>query len=308
MKGIKRFLDKTLYNKHMSDITEKSGLPKSEISVTDLKAVLKNVHEVGYAPNRGRQEAVFAQLPGDVVEQLYGELRAAYIEQSTYQSDTGKYKEIDMRAQFRGEVFEMLVENDPIINPTSGLSVELAAVTEELLSLTHNPGRFNLQDEIGYIRNPDLARIEVTDDGKLHIKTIGEVKLGLLNERCIQQLRETGFRRSLRIVAEKMNEKRSVAVNGLVELQKYSDRTIESGGPSDGFIVVDADVKQELYVPADRKVENLNRLIHLRGAARAEGKAVLEKEVVIKKAAFSVDEVTALTDYFWEKIVERYGE
>ncbi len=274
----------------------------------DLFSLLENIHN----PQRDeiRQAKTIKNMPEDLTLELRGHIEAAYVEDKKYD---GKFKgkkiselsEEEKKAYelqiLRGELFEMLIKYDPeFINSRSQEG-------DELLSLLHDPERFGLKDKVGSVRNPDLAYIELNEEGRVIIKGVGEAKLGLLGERAISQLRS--FDDSVKILKSTINglkhakKMKNTGFEGLARRKEQMDQAGEEGP----FFDIDEQFKTTLIVPSNREVErgylydNLVKRTPKNLQNKKEIQDVLGR-IDIKQSAFNVEEVAALAKRIHELI------
>jgi hypothetical protein len=192
----------------------------------------------------------------------------------------------------------MLVEADPELGDKTPLA-------EEILSLIHNPVRFNLEDRLGFYRNPDLAFISIDEDQNITVHGAGEAKLGYLNYRAFRQLSSSGIKYGITRATNYLNKVENLEEYGLSNLAAKKKKVATSS--QEDFLKVSPDFKQVLIVPANKNIEDPESLIKhddFSSNNRESMIDILKKEVEIKKAAFSYSEVLAITDYFLEKIDE----
>jgi hypothetical protein len=290
--------------------------------VEDLKSVLENTQlEEGYYPDRNRQLQILNNLPENTVEQLHAHLHEVERESDFFAKIRGEEKsETDDAQYLRGEVFELLVENDRHFG-------ERTVLGDYLLDILHNPRRFStykqdpdsgvyfenysLYEKIGQNRNPDLAFTKFDPKANRYIlMSAGEAKLGLLSPKVLKQLRDSGIGRGIRKGVAALNNEDDVSLNsvGLEEVTRMRAEA-KNKNPNARFITIDKKFKQVLIIPANRDSENPESLINTKSFSYKdeieELKEILENEVEIENAAFSVTEVAAISQYFLEKINER---
>ena len=167
-------------------------------------------------------------------------------------------------------------------------------------------------------RNPDAAFLEIESDGRVIIKSVGEVKSGKLDARAYQQLRATGIYSQIREFIAAIQEKgpewfdQVNPPDGLPELKKvYKD------------LVVDEDFKIELFVPRNNDVsetgvtdDQARRLIKTRGnyvVGESQNPIAVDSFVYdlvnsgridVKKSLFSTREVEVLTSTLMNELAK----
>lgn len=225
--------------------------------------------EVGYTPDRARQQLVFSRIQWDTF---------------VHDLEIGEGRTEGAGKMLRGKLFETLLNADPAFGERSKLELEL-------LDLAHNPDKYHLSKELGYHRNPDMAFIVTTNGDSTLVEGIGEAKLGLLNVRSFKQLSDTGFERGAKALVDVVNSLENPEDYGLVEVGKA------------GKLAIAPNFTQLLVVPANRHVEYKSKLISYREFSdrnvRKEMLTLLNDpdRVIIRKAAFSTAEVGALASY-----------
>jgi len=269
----------------------------------ELERVLKDTApEEGYAPDREIQSSILRQLPENLVEELHAHLLATEKEDQRFAAEKGKeVRETAEGPAIRGELFERLVV---LQHGRAGAEAQdprfAEDLSQELVDLMHDPERFGLREQIGRIRNPDLAFFRINDQGRVEIEAAGEVKLGLLNERAADQI-GGGFRGGIKRMIEAVNEVDRPEDLGLTAVAQSRTRS--------GYLSASEDLKVKLIVPADRDLDKKESLVNRRDF-RHKGSyhRFLRKldEVEMLKSAFSRQEVAAMSDLLLEKIRERY--
>ena len=199
--------------------------------------------------NHKDKKHLLEQLPRDLVQQLYGHLMNqilrnckqfndynllrsqrgdSIIERREYtlaelivdeQNGNGHYHQGIPSAIVQGEFFELLVEIQAreylkeSDNPENKEGLD--KMSETLLAVAHNPDVFGLE-EYDKLRNPDLAWLQVDDEGNLVVTACVEAKSSLhLNSQAYQQLRPEGFRTTLRQLANDINKLEKPDSHGL---------------------------------------------------------------------------------------------
>lgn len=231
--------------------------------------------EKAYIPDRERQRVVFDRINWDTfADEIRGE-----------SGGTGE----GAGKRFRGKLFEMLIQADPVFG-------QRTALEKELLALAHSPEVFRLGKELGHHRNPDMAFLIVQKEDGVVIEGVGESKLGLLNERSYKQLSETGFARGVKALVEVVNTLPDPAAHGLVE----TARARASLGQGKPLLTVSPEFTQLLVVPANRNIEWQSSLINRREFTMEGRQKFYEllsdiRHVRTARAAFSTAEVSALS-------------
>lgn len=256
--------------------------------------------EKGYTPDTHKQEKILRSLPENTAENLYAHLHAVQKERDYFAQIRGdETGSVHDGIVLRGEVFEILVEADPELGNKTPLA-------EEILSLIHNPVRFDLEDRLGFYRNPDLAFISFDEDRNITIHGAGEAKLGYLNYRAFRQLSSSGIKYGITRVTNYLNKVENLEEYGLSNLAAKKKEALISS--QENFLKVSPDFKQVLIVPANKNIENPESLLIKHDDFPSNSRElmidILKKEVEIKRAAFSYSEVLAITNYFLEKIDE----
>lgn len=232
----------------------------------------------------GRKQNILRKMTSDgrLVEEFDAQLRTVEIE---YQ---GRGKTIEDEArQLRGLLFEDLVSTQ------YGIDSE---ISDKLVSLIHDPERFRLTEQMGYLQNPDVAFVE-TDEEKqiLIIKAVGEIKLGLLDFRSFRQL--GSYNDNVDKLAKVLNSS-DLADQGLADIAKA------------GRVEVADDFKVVLYIPADRDASNKRSLIYKQDFYRAGDfdrfvKILESPQFQVEESVFTKQEVADLASTLMGKIKER---
>jgi hypothetical protein len=272
----------------------------------ELEHVLEGVPSEGnYLPDRELQTSIIHQLPENLVEELHGHLMAREKEQQQIATERGKeVKETAEEQVVRGELFERFATLQYGRAGAEARDPRLAEeLSQELVQLMHDPERFALGQQIGRIRNPDLAFFRINDQGKVEIEAAGEAKLGLLNERAADQIGR-GFREGIQKMAQAVNQLDKPEDSGLLAVAQSRTRG--------GYLGASEDLKVKLIVPADRNLDKKESLIN-RGRfhqnkdyAHLVGLLQDESKIEILKSAFSRQEVAVMAGYLLNKIRERY--
>lgn len=259
-------------------------------------------------PNLEEKLSILSKLPNNLIQDLDGYLRSEEINEETYARHNnrrpGRFNE---KAHLRGEIFERLVSSEFESQPDK--------LGTEVLSLLRNPDRYNYLQELGYVRNPDLAVVDIDDDNRLVIKQAGDAKLGSLNYRSYRQFKDTGFKSGFNKLAEVVNNSAGadLEANGLGELGAARDLGLE--------LTVAEDYRQRIIVPSDRTIDNDNveylidrgSFYYQRGdtykfneAGFNDFKQLLSSEhVSIEQSSFSTKEVGHLSNKIFDLIQER---
>lgn len=247
-----------------------------------------------------RQKKILEKLPSDFLVELKAHLYDAAQREEERRGTLGPGFE-DM--QLRGKVFELLVKYDEEISPP------LTPLGEEVLALIDDPERYRLGKTVGNIRHPDLTYVKVNDQGQVVIQGFGEVKSGALNERALKQL-ET-FEVSISRIQKAVNDRshvKQLKKLGLGVLAQRKQQMEEADQKGALLEIAAIDFEHVLIIPAGRKAD-----ISLLGknaygdplkedaAMVARFEAVM-KEVTVKNAAFSNDEIYRLASLLKEKI------
>lgn len=262
----------------------------------ELGRVLESVPpKENYPPDRELQRSILDQLPENLVEELHAHLIVV---------EGGKEAESSAEeSKLRGELFERLATAQYGRAGAGTQDPRLAEeLSQELVQLMHDPRRFGLEEQIGGIRNPDLAFFKINDQGKVEIEAAGEVKLGLLTPRAAHQI-GGGFREGTRKMVEVVNRMGKPEDSGLLAVAQSRTRG--------GYLSASENLKVKLIVPADRNPEKVKSLVNRGIFPREDYVRLLEllknkDEVEILKSAFSRQEVAAMADHLIGKIRERY--
>jgi len=259
--------------------------------------------------DESRQARVLENLPDDCLMRLKGHLHEKYIEKEDFKEryfgkPVEKLDEEEKRNYelmvLRGEVFELLIQSDPEFVKTK------TPESEELLSLLQNPDRYEKKEKMGRIKNPDLAYIELNDEGRIIIKGVGEAKLGLLNERALRQL--DSFEHSTKALKNTVNgikhakKMKRMGFDGLAKRKVQMDESGERGP----FVDIDENFKVTLIVPSDRNTTAETLMKHTPIMEKRKEKYLdILSGIEIKQAAFSIKEVVELTEHIYNRIENR---
>lgn len=223
----------------------------------------------------------------EFVEQMDAHLRQMQMESDIYtQYHQLEEEEIRDRGFLLGAVFEKLVEEEM----GSGDKLQ-----NEILALMHDPNRYGLQAELGSVRNPDLAMVDVTSAGRIIIKGAREIKLGQLDYRAFDQLNGK-FRQGFEKLVQVVNTQSNHEDIGLFQIAQRG-----------GKMGVARDFRQVLVVPADRDIGNPRSMIKTKDFKRPEDVErfvgmISSGEVTVLQSKYSSDEVVELSEYVLEKI------
>lgn len=281
---------------------------EKEAQVSKVMSILEKApRDESYVPDRGRQGSVIRNLPDDLIYELRGHLHAAHKEQGYFEELRGESgKPFDDKRILRGELFELLCENDPALGKKD-------EVSKEFLALSHDPARYGAEDDLKIYRNADLATIKDDRSGTVTIQSVGEAKLGLLDHRGYNQVFMGGLRKGVEETSKFLNRNqeglRSLGLKNLA-LEK---ETVAARLPnSQEFIEVADDFKTIVIVPANRGINTPSSFIshtvlerigandkdrYLRDVMKRDGINVI-------RAAFSTQEVAALVEYLAPQIPE----
>lgn len=245
-------------------------------------------------PNREQKIALIQQISENLVEEIDAYLQAEEINSRIYAEFHGNSpKEFLEGAHLRGELFERLASAEYVSDPPE--------IGEEILSLMRNPDRFNFLEELGYVRNPDLAVVELNAEGNLTILQAGDAKLGTFNYRMYRQFKDSGFKAGMETMAEAINSTSNLAEHGLESLQVAKDIGSK--------IEISPDYSQYVIVPYDRDVDNPESLIKksdFRNPAEYEDfKKMLENEdITVVPSIFTTQEVYEMSKVL-EDLIDR---
>lgn len=271
---------------------EKETSSEKEISEAFIEAI-DTLYPEG-TPHRELKIKLIKQISENLVEDMDGFLQGEAANELIYAEFTGKQLDgFNERSHLRGELFERLVTAEYVSNPPE--------VGIEVLSLMHNPDRFNFLTELGYVRNPDLATIEMDAENNLVITEAADAKLGKFNWRMYQQFKKSGFREGMETMASAVNACSNLEEQGLLALNEYrtKGKTIEV---SSGF-------EQHVIVPYDRDVDHPESLINekdFRDPTEYDDfvRMLKEEEITVIPSTFTIQEVTKMATIL-EGYIER---
>lgn len=294
---------------------EKKELPESstqeKLSPEDVEALMSILAQIPNSQrDSARQRAVIENLPYDLFLDLRGHMHTAYINAEKYGNTLSTDKEGYV---LRGEVFENLVKYDISLLPKKPEEMEPETMEQmnQLLALIQDPERFGLEDRLitddgRSLRNPDAAYIHINNKGQLVIQGVGEVKFGLLNKRAIQQLKMVPeSMRKLQEILNTYNDPIELRRVGLDKLANRLEQLRESVGDVEMDFVTTADnFNQVLIVPQNR---SSNRMELLKRGVEKDHRAMKKyneamNHVDVKQAAFTTQEVAALSEYIAGRI------
>lgn len=204
-----------------------------QLLVRKLAVVVENLGFVEEVKKRN----ILKQLPYDLVEQLHAELHQAQIEEDKYARRRHRTPEIlSDTTTVTGKLFEVLAA----IEFPEGNS----DVGQEILTLLHDPDRFQLMTDRETGRNPDLVFVKTTATGAVEIEAVGEAKSGLvLRRRCFRQLKDSGIKENLRRTVWELNRHR--------DLEEYGLTALSARG---GKVKISSSFRQILIMPADADI------------------------------------------------------
>ena len=232
-----------------------------------------------------------------------------------------KFSDKEKTGVLAGEVFEELVrtefkmnefarvQNDPEKKDAFITQLRLA---RELMRVWQYPEKFGI--DVNW-RNPDAAFFEINDEGKVVIKSVGEVKAGSLDARAYEQLKSTGIQNQLKEVLHVLKNKDATwfKQKKLPELEAVCQN-----------LSIADDFKIQLFVPRNREVsasgityEEAERLTkqNYRDRTMVAGKSTQpvtihamayelseSKRISVQKSLFSQRELGVLTEFLFKKI------
>ena len=260
---------------------ENPPLSEKEELLDKITALLEKTNP---APGALRQKlAIFKRLAPNLVTEVHADFLNSKRDDEirTPPGETPRFA--DKAAVIRGRIFEMLViaefgRNQP--------------VSEELVSLMKDPGRFSLEKELMQYRTPDLAFIEVDEaTGDLIVRSAGEAKAGKLDHRALQQLGPRGFIHSFEIMGQVVNATPDLEQHGLLELARTAKK-----------IRIADDFAQIIFLPSDRslKKRDLKKLLgpDLHRKTRTEFLELLtdNPKLTLRRSSFSLSEIAGIAD------------
>jgi len=163
-----------------------------------------------------------------------------------------------------------------------------------------NPGRFGFES-MNSLSNPDVFRITFKE-GSYYIEKSIEAKTHL-DGRTRHQLSENGFRRSIRIILNKVNSLQDASQHGL-------DGLGEGGHP----VKISDEYKQFIIIPRKTKLTSgaIGRSIGTKYAMNDEQTDLFSHELqemeskgLLLRSCFSNDDISAITKFFYNEINER---
>jgi hypothetical protein len=246
------------------------------------------------AQTQSRQRASLVNLPENMEDYLRAHIYTQALEDKKAREHKGTRDEKQLPTNLeiiRGEIFELLVEGDPILNTKN-------AAAEQFLAFMHDPARYNYERELGHVRNPDLAVIKDDWSGKMIVTEYGEAKLGRIDRRGVAQI-GGGLRRGVEAGVNLLKAKSED------ELKAHGLDQIAQASP----VGMAEQVNQVLVVPAERNIDKPGTLFSLdivsEYGARADevlGRLLKESGTQVKKAAFTGAQVEALARHYLDKI------
>jgi hypothetical protein len=269
--------------------------------------------------------AVLKNLPENLVEQSYAHLRSESINETHYSQShpdhhsnffsdkkciEGYVNEILANIQIKKSQPELRGSNDPETRK------KLDEYEKKILSVANDPARYHLDWHVG--RNPDVAWLELDDQGRVIIKGIGEITTSRqLNKRKYLQLGESGFAANLRNVARKLNNLKDGDERGLSEFGE-GKKQVEVAPQLKRYLMVhhDLDTSPEgLENSLGESVSN-EEFNHLSEVDKKKVFSESEKHsfidilnssnTVIIKSVFNNCEINLITAYIFEKIQVKY--
>ncbi len=266
---------------------EKPPLSEKEELLAEITPLLEKTNPKAGALHQ--KLAIFKRLPPNLITQVHADLLNSRRDNEVRIPPGETPAFANKTAVIRGKIFEMLVIAEFGKN---------LAVSEELVSLLKDPGRFGLEKELMQYRTPDLAFIEVdAATGDLIIRSAGEAKTGNLDYRALQQLGPRGFKHSIEMMEQVVNAIPDIGRHGLLELARTAKK-----------IRVADDFTQILFVPSDRslKKNDLKKLLRrdLRPKHRREFLELLadSSKLTLKRSSFSLSEIGGIAGLIMARI------
>ncbi|MCL4384206.1 hypothetical protein M1116_02040 [Patescibacteria group bacterium] len=256
--------------------------------IPDTVSTVEN--QLPLTPQESGKQNILNRLPANLPEQLGNYVRKVQQEEDEYSQRKGlPQHQIDKRRTVKGRFFEMLARAE--------MQEEDSAQAAELLQLLHNPEDYDRNRELVIGRNPDLAFVEVDEEG-ITIKGVGEVKSGKhLDRRCFSQLAGTGIRKTLERTVAWLNRHRG----------KLEELGLEALAKTEGEFKVAKDFKQTLVVPSDVDSNPLSLIDYRDFPDRKMFGDFLKllqdgQRVEIKKSSFSSNEINKMVEVLLPEI------
>jgi len=273
------------------------------------------------------QIRVLKELPDNLVEQVYGHLQSEHKNRELYYQRhpenpsegiddficaEGYINEILANIQIRQTRPELRGSTDPEIR------ARLDNYESKILSFANNPHRFGFETES--TRNPDVAWLDLDEDGRVVIKGVGEITVThQLNKRKFLQLSDTGFAQTLRFAARFLNSLEDGEKYGLPEFGK-GKKKLEVASKIKTYLVVhhDMDTCSDGLLNSignavsDAEYSHLSPIEKKKVFSQSEKEAfhrfLTSPDTVIIKSVFSNYDCHIITEFIIQKIKERYPD
>ncbi len=195
----------------------------------------KNEHYQGNV-DRLKQLRILVNLLHDdpnIFRTLFGKsLNSGVIKDGAKGDITGMLFERLAAAEFRLEKLDAVDQLElPSSNENQSEQLKLRLkIASELVRVWQNPDWYGFGKKL---KNPDLAYIQITDQGTVVIEALGEVKLGDLDYRCYTQLVDSGFKDALNTLLQELNGpnsehyKQNLLKKGLVHLANAGEIKVD---------------------------------------------------------------------------------
>lgn len=231
------------------------------------------------------QQIVLDRLPANLVEELHNYAVETQREQDEFSKINGiPPAKIDLKRTVKGRLFELLAEAE--------MQEDESEQAKELLKLLHNPKQYDPTGELRHGRNPDLAFVQVDENG-ITINGVGEVKSGKhLDRRCYSQLSDTGIRKTLEKTVEWLNRHRG-------QLEGWG---LPALAQTEGEFNISDKFKQTLIVPRNMDISNPIGMINDRdfGDHKMFGDFLRllrdPEKMIIKQSCFSSKDLDKMTE------------
>lgn len=271
------------------------------------------------------QVDVLKKIPENLVELTYAHLQAEFINETEYQKKHNTQGESDFsdRRCIEGYVNEVMAniqirQTQPelrgSINPET--RKQLDEYEAKILSVANNPERYGLDWHVG--RNPDVAWLDIDDQGRIIIKGIGEItNSSQLNKRKYLQLCENGFASNLRYVSKRLNHLENGNEIGLSEFGE-GQKQLEVAPVLKKYLVVPHNFDNSpegisnsiAQSVSDEEYRHINQVEQKKVLSATEKQSFIDilnsPNTVIIKSVFDNKEIQVITDYLIRKIQEKF--